>query len=184
MRVLYPNIAIERENQYVNPMKAQSIPKVILEDHNDNNDKKDSLVKLYTLIMYDPDANYLHWLIINIPGSHVFQGTVLVPYKGPSPPPPATFMHHYEFILFEQRDKIDKIEKVSERKINLDYLLSQLNLEKSNEKERFTFISHFVGGKKTTYKTNRTTKRKRKSKSWKRKGSRLFRERSYTNRVH
>jgi len=179
MKVLYHDIPIERENQYLSPKEAESIPKVIIQSVSSATDNK----KFYTLIMYDPDANYLHWLVINIPGSQISQGRVIVPYKGPSPPPPATFLHHYEFILYEQQNEIKELEKVNERKINFETLLSQLNLEKSKERERFTFISHFVGGKKRTNKMQRKTKRKRKCKS-KRKSSCLFRERSYTNRVH
>jgi phosphatidylethanolamine-binding protein (PEBP) family uncharacterized protein len=74
---------------------------------------------LYTLIMHDPisektdtvhfftkapghsDANpWLHWLVINIPGSDFSQGQQLLEY---SPPAPLSGVHKYKFTLYEQR---------------------------------------------------------------------------------
>lgn len=51
--------------------------------------------ELYTIIMLDPDAPNrrkprpgagLHWLIVNVPGTHVDQGDTLATYFGAGPP--------------------------------------------------------------------------------------------------
>lgn len=62
---------------------------------------------LHTLIMHDPDAPghsnanpWLHWLVINIPGSDFSQGQQLLEY---SPPAPPSGVHKYKFTLYEQR---------------------------------------------------------------------------------
>jgi phosphatidylethanolamine-binding protein (PEBP) family uncharacterized protein len=57
--------------------------------------------------MHDPDAinhtannPWLHWLVINIPGSDFSQGQQLLEY---SPPAPPSGVHKYKFTLYEQR---------------------------------------------------------------------------------
>jgi phosphatidylethanolamine-binding protein (PEBP) family uncharacterized protein len=59
---------------------------------------------LHTLIMHDPDVPgtypWLHWLIVNIPGSDFSQGQQLLGY---SPPAPPSGVHKYKFTLYEQR---------------------------------------------------------------------------------
>lgn len=67
----------------------------------------------YTLIMTDPDApsrkqptnrEYLHWLVVNIPGAAVDKGDVLTAYVG-SGPPQGTGLHRYVFLLYKQSGK-------------------------------------------------------------------------------
>jgi phosphatidylethanolamine-binding protein (PEBP) family uncharacterized protein len=62
---------------------------------------------LHTLIMHDPDAPghsdanpWLHWLVVNIPGSDFSQGQQLLGYAPPAPP---SGVHKYKFTLYEQR---------------------------------------------------------------------------------
>ncbi|XP_055932848.1 protein D1-like [Argiope bruennichi] len=70
--------------------------------------------KLYTFIMIDPDtttpqypdlANYLHWLIENVPGNVVLNGDSVTSYDPPQAP---TFSdtHRYIFLVYEQRGKL------------------------------------------------------------------------------
>ncbi|KAJ1690650.1 hypothetical protein LUZ63_014805 [Rhynchospora breviuscula] len=68
---------------------------------------------LYTLVMTDPDApspsdpkmrEWLHWLVVNMPGStDPSQGEVVVPYMGPQPP---VGIHRYVFVLFQQATRL------------------------------------------------------------------------------
>ncbi|XP_037417168.1 protein MOTHER of FT and TFL1 homolog 2-like [Triticum dicoccoides] len=67
---------------------------------------------LYTLVMTDPDApspseptmrEYLHWIVVNIPGgTDATKGEVVVPYMGPRPP---VGIHRYVLVLFEQKTR-------------------------------------------------------------------------------
>ncbi|XP_072960837.1 protein MOTHER of FT and TFL1 homolog 1-like [Typha angustifolia] len=68
---------------------------------------------LYTLVMTDPDApspsdptmrEWLHWLVINMPGgTDPSQGEEVVPYMGPKPP---VGIHRYVLVLFQQRSRL------------------------------------------------------------------------------
>ncbi|KIH67634.1 phosphatidylethanolamine-binding protein [Ancylostoma duodenale] len=49
--------------------------------------------------------DYLHWLVVNIPGSHVRNGDELAPYMGPRPPP-GSGPHRYYILLYKQRRPI------------------------------------------------------------------------------
>lgn len=71
--------------------------------------------KMYTLIMIDPDApsydnpkfrEWLHWLIVNIPGNKISSGEILADYRGPQPPKRTGF-HRYVFLVYEQKQKIN-----------------------------------------------------------------------------
>ena len=61
---------------------------------------------LYTLVFMDPDApsredhkwrNWLHWLVVNIPGCRVAEGEHLFGYVG-SGPPPDTGLHRLVYL--------------------------------------------------------------------------------------
>nr|AMB21818.1 FT18 [Lolium perenne] len=68
---------------------------------------------LYTLLMTDPDApspsdptmrEYLHWIVMNIPGgTDATKGDVVMPYLGPQPP---VGIHRYVLVLFQQKSRI------------------------------------------------------------------------------
>jgi hypothetical protein len=66
--------------------------------------------RFYAVALVDPDApsrdkpvqaQWLHWLSVNIPGRDASRGDVLVEYVGPAPPR-GTGVHRYVFLLFEQ----------------------------------------------------------------------------------
>uniref|UniRef100_A0A1I7Z8X4 OV-16 antigen n=1 Tax=Steinernema glaseri TaxID=37863 RepID=A0A1I7Z8X4_9BILA len=64
----------------------------------------------YTLIMTDPDTpsfirEFLHYLVVNIPGSKVSNGDVFFSYFPPSPPPGAGYKR-YVFLVYKQDSKI------------------------------------------------------------------------------
>ena len=51
-------------------------------------------------------AEYLHWLVVNIPGNQVGLGQELQSYAGPTPPPD-TGIHRYIFLVYCQPTAID-----------------------------------------------------------------------------
>lgn len=62
--------------------------------------------KLYSLIMYDPDApggNFTHWLVVNIQGNRLVTGNTLLDYYAPQPP---TGAHRYIIKIVEQRTRL------------------------------------------------------------------------------
>lgn len=65
----------------------------------------------YTLLMVDPDApsrriNFLkefnHWLVVNIKGNDLTNGTTVITYLG-SMPPILSGIHRYTFLVFKQQ---------------------------------------------------------------------------------
>ncbi|KAJ6637828.1 Phosphatidylethanolamine-binding protein like F40A3.3 [Pseudolycoriella hygida] len=69
----------------------------------------------YTLIMTDPDApsrqnpefgEWIHWIVVNIPGKDISKGDTIAEYVG-SGPPPHTDLHRYVFLVYAQEHKHD-----------------------------------------------------------------------------
>ncbi|XP_017780608.1 PREDICTED: protein D3-like [Nicrophorus vespilloides] len=67
----------------------------------------------YSICMVDPDApcrtapslrNWLHWLVVNIPGQCFSDGQTLTEYVGAAPPKD-TGIHRYVFLVYKQCDK-------------------------------------------------------------------------------
>uniref|UniRef100_A0ACD5ZVW8 Uncharacterized protein n=1 Tax=Avena sativa TaxID=4498 RepID=A0ACD5ZVW8_AVESA len=68
---------------------------------------------LFTLVMTDPDApspseptmkEWLHWLVVNIPGgADPSQGQEVVPYMAPCPP---LGIHRYVLVLYQQKARV------------------------------------------------------------------------------
>lgn len=68
--------------------------------------------RLYTVLFVDPDApsrdnpiyrSFLHWLVVNVPGTDIDGGEVLAPFLKSQPPPGSGF-HRYVFLIYEQPD--------------------------------------------------------------------------------
>lgn len=67
---------------------------------------------MYTLVLTDPDVpgpdnpfdrEFLHWVVVNIPGgTEPCQGEEVVSYVRPAPP---IGIHRYVFVLFKQKGK-------------------------------------------------------------------------------
>lgn len=78
----------------------------------------------YTLIMVDPDApsrgkpvakEWLHWLVVDIPGSDIKAGKVLTAFN-PSGPPAKSGLHRYVFLLFKQSSSLDNLKPITNRR--------------------------------------------------------------------
>lgn len=83
---------------------------------------EEELAKLHTVLMVDldhestkgqnsietsdkdlkPSHMYLHWMVINIPGSKVDDGQTITSYKGPAPKP-GSGVHRYVIVAYEQK---------------------------------------------------------------------------------
>lgn len=109
--------------------------------------------KVYTLLMFDPEAvggNRIHWLVIN-------STTTLFPYVGPNPPPDST--HHYHFVLIEQEEPITKRIHLKTRQISLETLLKKLGMDGTMVDEKY-FTSSYSNLLKKIPKSTKTTKPK------------------------
>lgn len=69
----------------------------------------------YTLLLTDPDApsrqnpirrEWLHWLVVNIPGNDISKGETINEYVG-SGPPKGTGLHRYVTLVFKQTGKLE-----------------------------------------------------------------------------
>jgi phosphatidylethanolamine-binding protein (PEBP) family uncharacterized protein len=89
--------------------------------------------KLYTLVMWDPDApnpSYVHWIVTNIKSSNnIGPNNEVLPYTGPNPP---SGIHRYYFGLFEQLQNIYP-EKPERSRFNIDTFIKNNNLIKIND---------------------------------------------------
>jgi len=145
MEVIYNNKPI-KNNVFLKINETQIEPQI-----NINNDKSNT----YTLIMYDPDAingTYIHWIVTDIIKNDMKNGKILIPYKGPSPPP-KTGKHRYIFELYLKGNN----EYVNKRSISIINLRNKLALNEPIF--RIQFISQNENGGKKTIK-RKTTKRK------------------------
>lgn len=52
-----------------------------------------------------------HWLVTNIPGDRVAEGTVLSQYIGAGPPE-KTGLHRYVYLVYKQPGKIEGMTKI------------------------------------------------------------------------
>lgn len=102
--------------------------------------------KYYCLIMYDPDApcrdnpiyaDVKHWIVVNILGSDVRSGDVIIQYKG-SGAPKGTGLHRYIFVIFEQCEKmiLDEEDKRTETRLNWSF---------ANFRKKHKFETVFAG---------------------------------------
>ena len=158
--IRYGNIKIN--GQFLTPEQTQLQPSV---------NYTSSSNELYTLILHDPNAatsskNHIHWLIINIPGSslhnsNINNGDILLPYKGPAPPPNSG-IHNYIFELYKQPNRLNESPmNDNDRVITLNYFKQYrdpLNLIVTTK-----FISRNSSDNTTSGKS-RKRKRKRKRK--------------------
>ncbi|TRY61269.1 hypothetical protein TCAL_12549 [Tigriopus californicus] len=78
----------------------------------------------YTLIMVDPDApsrkkpvarEWLHWLMVDIPGANIKAGKVITSFN-PSGPPARSGFHRYVFMLFKQSSSLKNLKRIRTRR--------------------------------------------------------------------
>jgi phosphatidylethanolamine-binding protein (PEBP) family uncharacterized protein len=115
---------------------------------------------LYTLVLYDPDAvggTHIHWIITNITNNNIKTGNIIIPYKGPAPPPKSG-KHRYIFNLYKQ-DRENNSEEINERVMSIDDLRGKLQI--SNP----IYITQFISENESGGKKNRRNKKKTKKKT-------------------
>lgn len=147
MEVFY-NGNILKDRQFLSVSESQTEPHIKL-NVNPN--------KLYTLVLYDPDAisgTYIHWIKTNITSSDIKTGNIIIPYKGPSPPPKSG-KHHYIFNLYEQNGE-NKIGPLEEKVFELNELENKLGVNK------IIYIIQFISENNSGGKRTRRNKRKRR----------------------
>uniref|UniRef100_A0A8C9DEH6 Large ribosomal subunit protein mL38 n=1 Tax=Prolemur simus TaxID=1328070 RepID=A0A8C9DEH6_PROSS len=88
----------------VTPTEAAQAPEVTYEAEEDS---------MWTLLLtnldghlLEPDAEYIHWLVTNIPSNRVAEGQETCPYLPPFPARGSGF-HRFTFLLFKQDKPID-----------------------------------------------------------------------------
>ena len=59
---------------------------------------------MYTFLCWDPDASYLHWLVVNATGNGPESGTTITGWEPPTPP---SGQHRYIFEVFQQATKLN-----------------------------------------------------------------------------
>lgn len=173
MEVSY-NGNILKDNQFLRVSETQSEPHIKL-----NVDAN----KLYTLIFYDPDAvsgTYIHWIKANITNNDMTTGNIIIPYKGPAPPP-KTGKHHYIFNLYQQNGENktglleEKVFELNElqNKLGVHELVYQIQFISQNESGGNESGSNEIGinesVKKRTRRNKRQRRKSRKNKKPKRK---------------
>ena len=115
--------------------------------------------KFYTLILYDPDAvtgTHIHLAKVNITNNDNKTGNIIIPYKGPAPPP-KTGKHRYIFNLYEQ-DSVNLAQEINERQMELDMIEDILKIDVP------IFTIKFISQNENGGRKKRKTKRKRNKK--------------------
>jgi phosphatidylethanolamine-binding protein (PEBP) family uncharacterized protein len=151
MEVIYNNKKLSN-NSFLKPSETKIKPKILFS--NENN-------KLYTLIMYDPDAingTFIHWFIINI-NKNINNGQELLKYIGPSPPPKSG-KHRYIFELYIQNKNIE--DNIIERNFSLDLIKQNFNITNPIFKTQFISQNDIGGRKRTIKKIKKSLKNKTK----------------------
>jgi hypothetical protein len=152
MEVFY-NGKIIKDGEFLKVLETQIEPEIKVKLDSNN---------FYTLILYDPDAvggTHIHWLITNITNNDIKTGNIIIPYKGPAPPPKSG-KHRYIFNLYKQNG-VNNFEEINERVMPINNLREKLNL--SNPIYKIKFISeNESGGKKRTKKNIKKVKKSRK----------------------
>lgn len=160
---VYYNKNLLKNNDFLKPIETQKEPIVKLNVEP---------LKFYTLIMNDPDAvsgNYIHWTIINISNNNIETGDIIIPYKGPAPPPKSG-IHRYNFELYLQDGENNDIKISQERSIEMNIFREKLSLSSPIFKINFLSKNESeYGGRKQKRKSKRKiTKKFRKTRRIKR----------------
>lgn len=147
---VYFNDKLMKDGEFLKVSQTQIEPKIKL-----NMIQND----FYTLILHDPDAvvgSYIHWAKINITDNNYTTGNIIIPYKGPSPPPKSG-KHRYIFSLYKQ-NRENSIKPIDERAIKIDILENMLKLDKP------IFEIKFISENETGGRKRRKTKRRKNNK--------------------
>ncbi|EDW03752.1 putative odorant-binding protein A5 [Drosophila grimshawi] len=94
----------------------------------------------YTIMMISPDApsrelpiyrSWIHWLVVNVPGTDVSKGQLLSEYFGPIPLKDSGLCR-FVALVYHQSDKLDFDEQKMELKSSVDH--SNFDVEKFTQK--------------------------------------------------
>lgn len=106
MKILYPNGYYVKAGNIMKTIDVVDQPLVYWKTDPNKMD-------YYTVVMLSPDyptrsdpilANFLHWMVVNIPGNHVEDGEVICDYLGALPEPDQE-LHRYVFLVYKQKAK-------------------------------------------------------------------------------
>ena len=154
MEVIYNNKPINN-NQFLKVSETQNKPEINLQVNK---------TKTYLLIMYDPDAvigTFVHWIVSNIKNNNVNEGTDLIAYKGPAPPP-KTGKHRYIFELYEQQ--LSNHNSFENRNTTIENLRRSLDLNEPINKIQFISQNESGGKRRRTNKRKKNRKAKTRRK--------------------
>ena len=154
MEVFYNGESL-KDNQFLSVSETQVEPEIKL-NVNPN--------KLYTLVLYDPDAvvgTYIHWTKANITNNDIKTGNIIIPYKGPAPPP-KTGKHHYIFNLYEQNGE-NKTGVLEEKVFELNKLENKLGVKELVYKIQFISRNESGGNERGVKRTRRNKRQRRKT---------------------
>lgn len=90
--------------------------------------------KLYTVIMWDPDApnpSWIHLFVVNTPTPNLSQGTTLLSYHPPTPP---SGIHRYFVSVYEQPQKLDISLPLDRDNFDISAFIAKHQLVKIGEK--------------------------------------------------
>ena len=103
LKITFPSSgAVAKNGNILTPTHVRRPPVVAFKPNPTN--------KLYTIIMIDPDApsrqepmyrEFVHWVVVNMPGCDVTAGETVAPYFGAAPPCNSGY-HRYYLFLYEQ----------------------------------------------------------------------------------
>lgn len=106
LKILYPNGYYVKAGNLMKTIDVVEQPLVYW--------KTDPIAKdYYTIVMFSPDypsrsnpilANFLHWMVVNVPGGRLEDGEVICDYLG-ALPEPDNDLHRYIFLVFKQKAK-------------------------------------------------------------------------------
>lgn len=86
---------------------------------------------LYTVSVFDKTVDYLHLLVVNVPGTQIEKGTVIAAYQPPDPPS-GSGVHNYDIKVYQQSGKIGDLNTVTDNQdrynVDLDALAKLYNL--------------------------------------------------------
>ncbi|KAG4069563.1 hypothetical protein HA402_006929 [Bradysia odoriphaga] len=106
MKILYPNGYYVKAGNIMRTIDVEEQPLVYWKTDPTKTD-------YYTIVMFSPDypersnpimANFLHWMVVNIPGGRVEDGEVICDYLGALPEPDKE-LHRYIFLVYKQKAK-------------------------------------------------------------------------------
>lgn len=130
LQITYPNGKKVDLGNILTPTDAQEIPSMIYPTETSH---------FYTIIMTDPDVpsradpvirEVQHWVVVNIPGKKIENGTVITAYQPPRPPK-FTSLHRYVFLVYKQSGFVEFTEDSITTQLLLSKTVFEININSS-----------------------------------------------------